>query len=73
MILYSETKRVCRMVVTMKRFIVESGIRVGDAAFGCSREDARKVFGKRFKEIKKTVFLKKYHGCSQCFSCVLHG
>ncbi len=46
------------MVVTMKRFIVEPGIRIGDAAFGCSREDARKVFGKRFKELKKSVFSK---------------
>ena len=42
----------------MKSFDVVLGERVNNVSFGTDRDTVRKVFGKKFKEIKKNIFSK---------------
>ncbi|WP_026528268.1 hypothetical protein [Butyrivibrio sp. VCD2006] len=42
----------------MKKITIEPLVQVNGVKFGCDRESARKIFGNKYKEIKKNKFSK---------------
>ena len=44
------------MVVIVDKIVINPTVGVGKVMFGCTRDQTRKVFGKKYKEIKKSNF-----------------